>query len=363
TFNERWVLYGRILLVGGYTDSVTNPTDRCDIYNPETGMWSPAAPLSVGRFGLGVATVANGFVYAVGGNTGLHGPTSLVEYYDPEEDAWFPAPPHHQLPYPTAGGRLVSSHGGVMLHVVGGCSDTFTASENILTVDISNDFTNLENFRSSNTNLPDEVGRWTVTHKLSTRRAAAAVCVDENDNLIVSGGFTEPGSPERELSSVEVVDLKDCGARARVIGDMSYKRGGCVSVQVPSVGSVVIGGESTLQGSSSGVPPSPDLFVNHEEEDLCRMGSPPRPPSPRNHSRFMSQHEPFTPLPNRSRVRNDNPDETASPVVLPTSEVVGVGKWSLLPLMPEERTAAAVAVVWKIPSGFFYKPLVDLLAV
>lgn len=39
-------------------------------------------------------------------------------------------------------------HFGVRLHVVGGCSDTFTASENILTVDISKDFTNLENFRS-----------------------------------------------------------------------------------------------------------------------------------------------------------------------------------------------------------------------
>lgn len=101
-------------------------------------------------------------------------------------------------------------------------------------------------------------------------------------------------------------------------------------------------------------------------------------PAPSLTGLFLLQHEPFTPLPNRSRARNDNPDETVSPVVLPTSEVcstrltvhadesdqvVGVGKWSLLPLMPEERTAAAVAVVWKIPSGFFYKPLVDLLAV
>ncbi|KAF4705561.1 kelch-like [Perkinsus olseni] len=382
TFNERWMsagplpegfsrvgagcatlLDGRILLVGGYADSVTSPTDRCDIYDPETGMWSPAAPLSLGRFGLGVATIANGFVYAVGGNTGLHGPTSLVEYYDPEGDVWLPAPPHHQLPYPTAGGRLVASHGGVMLHVVGGCSDTFTASENVLTLDLVADFEHLEKFRRSGVNLPPVTGRWTVTHELRSRRAAAAVCVDNDDNLIVSGGFTEPGSVERELSTVEVINLKDIEAQSRIVGDMAHKRGGCVAVHVPAIGAVVVGGESTLHGSPCRVPPSPDLFVNHEEEDLCRMGSPPRPPSTRSQSRTALQTEPFTPVPNRQRPRNDNADDIVSPVVLPTSEIVGVGKWSVLPLMPEERTAAAVAVVWKLPRGFFYKPLVDLLTV
>mmetsp|Transcript_18477 Transcript_18477/g.15765 ORF Transcript_18477/g.15765 Transcript_18477/m.15765 type:complete len:300 (-) Transcript_18477:95-994(-) len=299
----------------------------------------------------------------MGPSTTSTGNTSLVEYYDPEEDAWFPAPPHHQLPYPTAGGRLVASHEGIMLHVVGGCSDTFTASEDVLTIDLSADFEHLEKYRSSSSNLPNPVGRWLVTHRLGSRRAAAAVCVDEEDNLIVSGGFTEPGSTQRELSSVEMIDLKDCQGESRTVGDMASRRGGCVSVHIPEVGAVVVGGESTLLESSRLVPPSPDLFVDHEEDDLCRMGSPPRPISPRSRHGIALQHVAATPVRNRSQ-RQDAPDEdVSSPVVLPTVEVVGAGKWSILPFMPQERTAAAVAVVWKIPRGFFYKPLDALLDV
>lgn len=55
-------------------------------YDPENDKWSPVAPMSTSRIGVGVAVV-NRLLYAVGGFDGGQR-LSSVECYHPEKNEW-----------------------------------------------------------------------------------------------------------------------------------------------------------------------------------------------------------------------------------------------------------------------------------
>jgi hypothetical protein len=87
------LLDGRVLVVGGYVDApfpgeVLRSTE---IFNPATGLWSPAAPMSAPRHAAAAITLKDGRVLVAGGTTRFFPPPSVVasaEIYDPATGFW-----------------------------------------------------------------------------------------------------------------------------------------------------------------------------------------------------------------------------------------------------------------------------------
>jgi N-acetylneuraminic acid mutarotase len=110
------VLDEKIHVVGGRgPDRVTVSTHQ--VYDPETGMWSMAAPLPVARDHLG-AVVLGGRIHIIGGRTaGSTDNTNFHDVYDPATDSWESAA---ALPTARSGGAAVL-YQGLILYVGGEC--------------------------------------------------------------------------------------------------------------------------------------------------------------------------------------------------------------------------------------------------
>ena len=81
---------GTVLVAGGaYVDSDGNrDLASAEIYDPETGTWSPTGDMSTARRGARAVTLADGRVLVVGAS---HGSLASAEIYDPAAGAWSPA--------------------------------------------------------------------------------------------------------------------------------------------------------------------------------------------------------------------------------------------------------------------------------
>jgi hypothetical protein len=110
------VLKGKIHVVGGRgVDGVTVATH--EVFDPETGKWSRAAPLPTARDHLG-AIVLDGRLHVVGGRTsGSTDNTTLHDVYDPATDSWQSAAP---LPTARSGGAAVL-YDGLVVYAGGEC--------------------------------------------------------------------------------------------------------------------------------------------------------------------------------------------------------------------------------------------------
>jgi hypothetical protein len=79
-------LYGQnIYLLGGSAKN-GEPSAGTDVYRPETNAWTTGSDM-IGPASAPAATVANGFIYVVGGYDGTS--SKRVRKYDPFSDAWF----------------------------------------------------------------------------------------------------------------------------------------------------------------------------------------------------------------------------------------------------------------------------------
>ena len=105
---------GKIHVIGGRgLDGVVVATH--EVFDPQSGQWSEAAPLPTPRDHLVVIAV-DGKIHAIGGR--FKGPvdrTGLHEVYDPATDKWTSAAP---LPTPRSGLAGAYYHG--MILVLGG---------------------------------------------------------------------------------------------------------------------------------------------------------------------------------------------------------------------------------------------------
>ncbi len=95
---------GRVLVAGGCRDWNRDDLDFCqkrspchrttEIYDPATGAWELAAPLSAPRYGPAAATLPDGRVLIIGGSTHLCGNPELIrgqataEIFDPRTGRW-----------------------------------------------------------------------------------------------------------------------------------------------------------------------------------------------------------------------------------------------------------------------------------
>jgi hypothetical protein len=119
---------GRILVTGGYLtqgDGIhrqVSPTNSSSIFEPFSGSWFPAAPMTTGRARHASTLLADGSVVVVGGINGFL--LDSIEIYDPSNDRWTKGP---SIPVPmadhtvcAAGNRIVLMGGptGASVHVL-----------------------------------------------------------------------------------------------------------------------------------------------------------------------------------------------------------------------------------------------------
>lgn len=127
---------GRLYVIGGkwqIQHGVEHPRPEVDVYDPETGSWSSAAPLPTTRGLLATVAVENR-IYAIGGQSilsdGWHGSLDTVEEYDPSLDTWGPAT---ALPTPLR--EHASAVVGDRVYVLGGYDDASRVSATLVSAE------------------------------------------------------------------------------------------------------------------------------------------------------------------------------------------------------------------------------------
>jgi len=92
---------GRVLVVGGgtYPPTVNNVHASAELFDPATGVWTPAASMTDPRFDFDMVLLPDGRVLVAGGSNnmtdGEYGALSSAEVYDPATDKWTSLPPMH----------------------------------------------------------------------------------------------------------------------------------------------------------------------------------------------------------------------------------------------------------------------------
>jgi hypothetical protein len=116
---------GRVLVAGGTfvrSASSNASTETCEIYDPSTGVWSAAAPMSDARSGHCAVTLADGRVLVIGGwryttlDAGVG--TAYCELFDPATGTWSPTgsmstPRHSHQAVLLPDGTVLAIGGGV----------------------------------------------------------------------------------------------------------------------------------------------------------------------------------------------------------------------------------------------------------
>lgn len=82
---------GEIYAVGGQAGNFGNYFAATEVYDPATDTWMVRAGMAIPRYGLGVATAGNDRIYAMGGETywfNSNLKVAATEEYDPASDTW-----------------------------------------------------------------------------------------------------------------------------------------------------------------------------------------------------------------------------------------------------------------------------------
>ena len=113
---------GKVLVAGGFTDPTTSLNaqpvlDGAELYDPATGTWSPTGSMGVRRALHVAELLPDGKVLVAGGRTCNAPPptacnftftTSTAEIYDPATGTWTPAAPMSSSRHTTSAVRLMS---------------------------------------------------------------------------------------------------------------------------------------------------------------------------------------------------------------------------------------------------------------
>ncbi len=109
---------GLVLVIGGMLKS---PMAAVKIYDPQTGIWTEAAPMNIPRQHHAAATLPDGRVLVAGGR--FQSPLASAEIYEPQRDRWsYVAPmnvPRQWLSAVTLPGNRVLAAGGWAGQVLG----------------------------------------------------------------------------------------------------------------------------------------------------------------------------------------------------------------------------------------------------
>ena len=182
---------GRVLAAGGGVEGSPGwaSTASAEIFDPKSGLWSPAAPMSVSRAFQTATLLGNGDVLVAGGATtynGTHGTvTNTAEVYNPRSNKWRSAPTMSVARYAHAAAHLPD--GRVL--VAGGWSLTTTTDPSLASAEIYDPASNA----------------WTATGSLNDGRGSLVMAALPDGRLLAVAGV-DPGY--HVLASTEIYDAK-----------------------------------------------------------------------------------------------------------------------------------------------------------
>lgn len=178
---------GKVLVAGGANandDGSANYLKSSEIYDPATGIWTPAAPMDIARDGAMAAPLPGGKVLVAGGVDGSGLEFDSAEIYDPADGGTWTAT--GDMTTRRAGSGVAVLPGGRVL-VVGGHGGDGGAVEGTL----------------SSAEIYDPATRtWTPTSPMSRHREDAPAAVLPGGKVLVAGG--SPGWDY--LDSAEIYD-------------------------------------------------------------------------------------------------------------------------------------------------------------
>lgn len=172
---------GRVYAVGGFDDRVRDATAAVDSFDPASNTWATHAPMPTARYASGVASGADGRIFAVGGVTGFGRQSRLLdtaEVFDPRTDGWRTLSP---LSSARGGVALIAAPDG-LIYAIGGYED----NRHVATVEAYDPTTD----------------SWQARAAMPTARYGAGVALIEGRIYVVGGNGEEGVS----LSAVEVYD-------------------------------------------------------------------------------------------------------------------------------------------------------------
>ena len=186
---------GRVLVAGGSTNDRYYPfLASAEIYDPETGAWSPAGSLGVRRFFPSATLLADGRVLVTGGSgdVGEVGagsrfrPVNSAELYDPVTNTWSPT--------------------GDMISARYGHTSTLLPNGKVLVAGGLESFEiNHPALRSAELYDP-ATGIWTSTGDLITARGGSTATLLPNNKVLVAGGAGVYSHDGFDLESAELYD-------------------------------------------------------------------------------------------------------------------------------------------------------------
>lgn len=165
---------GRVLAAGGGIEGTPGwtSTASAEIFDPRTGAWSIAAPMSVQRARHTATVLRDGEVLVTGGATTYHGETGsvtdTVEIYNPRSDSWRIAAPMSHPRY--VHGAVLLGDGRVM--VAGGWYETSNSDPSHATAEIYDPGTD----------------RWTAAASMANGRAEYGLVRLADGRVLAAGG-------------------------------------------------------------------------------------------------------------------------------------------------------------------------------
>jgi N-acetylneuraminic acid mutarotase len=182
---------GKVLVAGGYfTDNTVYPAvttmhSSCELYDPDTGQWSPAGSLPMGWANHQAVRLQNGKVLIVGGTMGGDAYLANAALYDPDADRWTPT-----------GGMSVGRYG----HTITLLNDGKVLVTGSITPGI-----NTPCLASCELYDP-EAGVWSPAPSMLTARAGHTATLLRNGDVLVAGGGTDK-TADRYLASAEIYQI------------------------------------------------------------------------------------------------------------------------------------------------------------
>jgi N-acetylneuraminic acid mutarotase len=162
---------GRILLVGG-SDGMNNQYSIAEIFNPRTGLLTPAAALHSPRHDHSATLLKDNRVLVVGGYNSQQQWLNDAELYDPETNTWKIVPPIYSHGVQHTATLLLD--GRVL--VVGGCIGSSICTDRVEIFDPKND-------------------SWSETTNLAAYRASHTAVLLNDGRVLIAGGGGPNGNP------------------------------------------------------------------------------------------------------------------------------------------------------------------------
>lgn len=209
---------GRVLVVGGTRQPYSYTLNSCELFDPGTGRFSPAAAMAIPRTMHTASLLSDGRVLVTGGRNGYSSVASC-EIYDPRLGTWSSASPMaSERSYHTA---TVLPSGGVI--VVGGYSQTYL----LLLSEIYDPVLNT----------------WVPSAGMDVATASHTTTLLATGELLVAGGITQSGE-----GTTRCEIYTPTTGEWRAASPMFYARFGHTATRLPMGGVLMAGGsEGTLR--------------------------------------------------------------------------------------------------------------------